>query len=140
MDYSHTAAVDNSNTAAVDNSAAAAVIHSPTSVVGNIPTAAFDCIPTTAVDNSPAATVNSSPTTAVDRSYVAAVDNRPTTEENEITLRDAEAEDVGNETDGRNCRRLVRDVKSSLNENNYEPVNVSSAIKFKVIMQKKNKE
>ena len=137
IDNSHTAAVDNSHTTDVDNSAAAAVIHSPTSAVGNIPTAAFDCIPTTAVDNSPAATVDTSPTIAVDRRSVAAVNNKPTTEENKITLSDAGAEDVGIEIDGRTCRCLARDVRSSLNKNNYEPVNVSSAIKFKVIMQKK---
>ena len=55
------------------------------------------------------------------------------------SLSHAEAEDVGNETDGRNRRRLVRDVRSSLNENNYERVNVSSAVKFKDIMQKKTR-
>ena len=140
INSSHTAAVDNSHTAAVDNSAEAAVVHSPTLAVGSIPTAASDCISTTAVDNSPATTVDTSPTTAVDRSSVAAVDNRPTAEEIEITLSDAEVEDVGNESDGRICCRLVRDVRISLNKNNYEPVNVIRAIKFKVIMQKKNKE
>ena len=34
---------------------------------------------------------------------------------------------------------MVRDVRSGLNENNYAPVNVSSDIKFKVIIQNKTR-
>ena len=49
-------------------------------------------------------------------------------------LCDSEADDIWNETNARNCRRLLRVVKISFKENNYEKDDVSSSIGREFIM------